>query len=215
MTLLDISTTDNEDTRKHKARELARKSDTDFMAWKDKLIQEGMGGIQEWDNMVNDYADGGKRRPKNPDDLGPPVSYMKECGVFQPLPSTMKPLGLCCFHPTDPVSVSMLAPPKSPAMTEHLKGLLLLMKTSASRISSLCSKVALLLHWGFCRSCICGMHLLIFPSSGLMKPMTGTGHTCHVAHSACIPSRMIRHTSTTLSVHITMLISHVGPASVP
>ena len=128
MSLLDISTTDDEDTRKHKACELAHKSDTDFAAWKDKLIWEGMMGIQEWASMVNDYADGGKRKPKNPDDLGPPVSYMKEHGVFQPLPSTTNPLGLCCFYPMDPVSMSMLAPPKSPTMAEHLKGLLLLAK---------------------------------------------------------------------------------------
>ena len=53
---------------------------------------------------------------------------MKECGVFQPLPSTTNPLGLCCFYPMDPVRLSTLAPPKSPAMAEHLKGLLLLAK---------------------------------------------------------------------------------------
>ena len=68
--------------------EHAHKSDTDFAAWRDKLIHEGVMGIQKWDSMVNDYADAGKRRPKNPDTIGPPVSYMKECGVFQPLPST-------------------------------------------------------------------------------------------------------------------------------
>ena len=127
MSLLDVSTIDD-DTRKCKAHELASKSDTDFVAWKDKLIREGVTGIQERDSMVNDYADSGKRRPKNPDPLGPPISYMKECRVFQPLPSMMKPMGLCCFYPTDPVSVSMLAPPKSLAMAEHLKGLLLLTK---------------------------------------------------------------------------------------
>ena len=128
MSLLDISTTDNEDTRKCKACELAHKSDIDFVVWKDKLICEGVTSIQEWDSTVNDYADGGKRRPKNPDSLGPPISYMKECGVFQPLPSMTNPLGLCRFYPMDPVSVSMLAPPKSLAMAEHLKGLLLLTK---------------------------------------------------------------------------------------
>ena len=45
MSLLDISATDD-DTRKHKVRELARKSDMDFAAWKDKLISEGVKGIQ-------------------------------------------------------------------------------------------------------------------------------------------------------------------------
>ena len=43
-----------------------------------------MKGIEERDKMVNDYTDG-KRKPKNPDTLGPPISYMEECGVFQPL----------------------------------------------------------------------------------------------------------------------------------
>ena len=47
--------------------------------------------------MVNDYTDSGKRKPKNPDPLGPPVSYMKERGVFKPLQSMTNPLGLCCF----------------------------------------------------------------------------------------------------------------------
>ena len=40
----------------------------------------------------------------------------------------MNPLGLCCFYSVDPVSVSMLAPAKSLATGEHLKGLLLLKK---------------------------------------------------------------------------------------
>ena len=53
---------------------------------------------------------------------------MKECGVFQPLPSMMNPLGLCLFYPADPVSMSMLARLKSSAMAKHLKGLLLLAK---------------------------------------------------------------------------------------
>ena len=112
MSLLDISATDDEDTHKCKPCELARKSDINFAAWKDKLISEGVKGIQEWDSMVNDYTDGGKRRPKNPDPLGPPppISYMKERWVFQPLPSTMNPLGLCRFYHMDPMSMSTLSP---------------------------------------------------------------------------------------------------------
>ena len=128
MSLLDISATDDEDTRKCKAREIAHKSDTDFTGWKDKLIHVGVMGLQERDSTVNDYADGGKRRPKNPDPLGPPISYMKEWGLFQPLPSTTNPMGLCHFYPVDSASVSTLAPLKPLAMAEHLKGLLLLAK---------------------------------------------------------------------------------------
>ena len=84
---------------------------------------------KEWDNVVNDYADGGKRKPKNPDFFGPPVTYMEERGVFKPLPSTTNPLGLCHFYPVDPMIVSMLTPPKPPAKADHIKGLLLLAKT--------------------------------------------------------------------------------------
>ena len=82
MSLLDISTTDDEDTHKCKACELARKNDTDFAAWRDKLICDGVVGIQEWDKTVHDYADPGKKWLKNPDIIGPPISYMKECRVF-------------------------------------------------------------------------------------------------------------------------------------
>ena len=109
--------------------ELAHKNDTDFTAWRNQLICDGVAGIQEWDNTVNNYADPGKRRPKNPDTIGPPVSYMKECGVFQPLPSTMNPLGLCRFYPGDPSSLSMLKAPKPPATVGHLSNLLVLAKS--------------------------------------------------------------------------------------
>ena len=47
VSLLDISVSDDEDTRKCKACEVARKNDTDFAAWKDKLISDGMTGLQE------------------------------------------------------------------------------------------------------------------------------------------------------------------------
>ena len=61
------------------------KNDTDFAAWRDKLIRDGVAGIQEWDKAVHDYADPGKKKPKNPDKIGPPISYMKECwGVSAP-----------------------------------------------------------------------------------------------------------------------------------
>ena len=77
---------------------------------------------------MNDYTDGGKRKPKNPDTLGPPISYMKEHGVFQPLPYMTNPLGLCHFYRVDASTMSELTPPKPPAMAEHVKSLLLLMK---------------------------------------------------------------------------------------
>ena len=95
----------------------------------DKLIRDRVVGIQERDKTVIDYADPGKKRPKNPDTIGPPISYMKERGVFQPLPITTNPLGLCHFYPADPSSLSTLTPPKSPTTVEHLNNLLVLTKS--------------------------------------------------------------------------------------
>ena len=111
----------------------------------------------------NDYADPGKRRTKNPDTIGPPVSYMKEHGVFQPLPSMMNSLGLCRFYPTDPSSLSMLAPPKPPTTVGHLKNLLVLAKSQ---------------HW---------LYIIVVFEGGPIMPLglLQELHMCHVL--ACIP----------------------------
>ena len=125
--LLDISASDDEEACKRKARELAGRSDTAFTAWKEKQISDGMKGIEVQDQMVNDYTDG-KRKPKNPDPLGPPISYMEECGVFQPLATTTNTLGLCRFYRMDP-NMPMPTGPESPATAEYVKKLLLLAST--------------------------------------------------------------------------------------
>ena len=95
-------------------RELARKSDTDFVAWKDKLIRDGVTGIQERDRSVNDYADAGKRRPKNPDTIGPPC-FLHEgmWGVSAPALYD-ESLGVMSLLPhADPSSLSTLPPPET------------------------------------------------------------------------------------------------------
>ena len=111
--LLDISASDDNETRKRKARDYARRSDTAYATWKEKQTSDGIKGIEEWDQMVNDYTDG-KRRPKNPDPLGPPVSYMEDRRVFQPLTSPTNTFGLCRFYRADP-NVPMPSGPVSPA----------------------------------------------------------------------------------------------------
>ena len=204
MSLLDISTTDYDDTHKCKACKLACKNDTNFAAWRDKLIRDGVAGIQERDKAVHDYANPGKKKPKNPDKIGSPISYMKEHGVFQPLPSTTNPLGLCHFYPTDPAGLSTLAPPKGPTTVDHLNNLLVLAKSRCTgRISLLCLRVALSHHWGYCRNSICAMCLCVFQSSCLKRQRTGTNHGYHVAHSVPTLYRMIRCFLTMLSMPIT------------
>ena len=54
--LLDISASDNDETRKHKVHEYARRSDTAYAAWKEKQTSDGTEGIEEWDQMVNNYT---------------------------------------------------------------------------------------------------------------------------------------------------------------
>ena len=74
----------------------------------------------------------GKRKPKIPDTLGPPISYMEECRVFQPLASMTNTLGLCHFYHMDP-NVSMPTGPKPLATVEHVKKLLFLASTKRWR----------------------------------------------------------------------------------
>ena len=79
--------------------------------------------------MVNDYTDGGKRRPKNPDPLGPP-SFLHEgtWGISAPTLHD-ESFGVMSLLPRmDPESVSTLTPLKPPATAEHVKSLLLLAK---------------------------------------------------------------------------------------
>ena len=94
--LLDISASDDDETRKRKARELACRSDTAYAAWKEKQISDGVKGIEERDQMVNDYMDG-KRRPKNPDPLGPPFPTWRNTGCFSLWPLQPILLGYVTF----------------------------------------------------------------------------------------------------------------------
>ena len=101
VSLLDISTSDNEEACKAAAHETACKSDIQYGIWQDEQIYQGNEGITQCDKQVNDYTNGG-RPSKAPDKIGPPLSYMEECGVFKPLDTIVNPLGLCSFYWTDP-----------------------------------------------------------------------------------------------------------------
>ena len=214
MSLLDISVSDNEDTHKCKAHELAHKSDTDSAAWKDKLIINGMMDLQEWDNVVNNYADSRKRRPKNPDYFGTPSLIWRNVEFLSRYPPRWILWGYVIFTPQIQWSYLRLHLWNCRLRRTMSRVSFFSQRHSIGHISLLCSKVAPLLHWDYCRSCICGVHLLIFWSFGLMRPRMGTSLTYPVAHFVRIPSRMIQHTWTTLLACITMQILHVGLASV-
>ena len=212
--LLDISASDDDETRKCKARELARRSDTAFAAWKEKQISDGVKGIEERDQMVNDYTDG-KRKPKNPDPLGPPVSYMEERGVFQPLASTTNTLGLCRFYRADP-NTPMPTGPESPATAEHVKKLLLLASTKPRRYVIVVFRGGTVTPLGLLQELHTRSALVRIPIYLTGEAKDGHGaHACRAVHFAHIPSKTIRPILTILSARITTRVSDVGPALVP
>ena len=92
-----------------------------------KKSVRGMIGIAQRDKQVNDYADGGQPS-KALDKIGPPLSYMEECGVFKPLDTIANPLGICRFYQTDPQKSNIIMGLKSAASTHRIKCLLELAK---------------------------------------------------------------------------------------
>ena len=66
---------------------------------KDKLISNGMTGLQERDNVVNDYADGGKRKPKNPNFFGPLSLIWRNVEFLSCYPPCDESFGVMSFLP--------------------------------------------------------------------------------------------------------------------
>ena len=127
VSLLDISTSDNEEAHKATVHETLRKSNIQYGNWQDEQICQGKEGIAQCDKGVNDYTNGG-RPSKAPYKIGPPFSYMEEHGVFKPLDTIANPLGLCRFYQTDPQQSNIIMGPKSAAGAHRIKHLLELAK---------------------------------------------------------------------------------------
>ena len=127
VSLLNISTSDNEEACKATACETARKSDIQYGNWWDEQIHQRKEGIAQHNKQVNDYADGG-RPSKAPDKIGPLFSYMEEHGVFKSLDTIANPLGLCRFYWTNPQESNVVTGPKSAAGACRIKHLLELAK---------------------------------------------------------------------------------------
>ena len=123
VSLLDISTSNNEDTRKATACETACKSNIQYGNWQDEQICQGKEGIAQCDKGVNDYTNGGRPR-KVPDKIGPPFSYMEERGVFKPLDTIANPLGLCRFYRTNPQKSNIITSLNSAVAACKIKHLL-------------------------------------------------------------------------------------------
>ena len=127
VSLLNISTSDNEEAHKAVAHETACNSNIQYGIWWDEQIRQRNEGIAQRDKQVNDYANAG-RPSKAPDKIGPPLSYMEDCRVFKPLDTMANPLGLCRFYQTNPQKSNIVTGPKSAASAHRIKHLLELAK---------------------------------------------------------------------------------------
>ena len=125
--LLDISTSENEETCKAAAHETACKSNIQYGNWWDEQIHQGKEVIAQHDKQVNNYTDGGGPS-KAPDKIRPLLSYMEECRVFKPLDTIANPLSLCQFYQIDTQKSNIVMGPKSAAGTHRIKHLLELAK---------------------------------------------------------------------------------------
>ena len=68
------------------------------------------------------------RTSKAPDKIGPPLTYMEECGVFKPLDTIANPLGLCRFYQMDQKKSNVITGPKSKASARMIHCLVALAK---------------------------------------------------------------------------------------
>ena len=81
VSLLNISTSDNEDAHKATMHEAACKSDVQYGNWWDEQICQGKEGIAQHDKGFNDYAYGGSPC-KAPDKIVSPFSRVLHGRVF-------------------------------------------------------------------------------------------------------------------------------------
>ena len=82
-----------------------------YTSWRNVQIHQGHFGIEQHDKTVCDHPLPGKHC-EAPDQVGPPISYMKEHGVFKPTKFINKPMGLCQFYRTSPEKSNVLTGPK-------------------------------------------------------------------------------------------------------
>ena len=82
-----------------------------YTSWRNVQIHQGHFEIEQHDKTVCDHPLPGKRC-EAPNQVGPPISYMKECGVFKPTEFVNNPMGLCQFYRMSPEKSNVLTGPK-------------------------------------------------------------------------------------------------------
>ena len=107
-----FSKSDTEEVCAAAACKKARLGDVLYATWHDNQILKGNDEIRQHDSRVHDHPLFGKCC-EAPDQVGPPISYMEEHGVFQPAESINNPRGLCRFYQTSPRKANVLVGPMS------------------------------------------------------------------------------------------------------
>ena len=95
LSLPDLDSKDLEEQQKTQQCKDAHLLDGKFGKWWDQMISQGHNEWHMHDTMTCDHADPWKGA-KFPDHLGPPLEYMKHCGVFDP--KKTNEYNLCQFY---------------------------------------------------------------------------------------------------------------------
>ena len=122
LSLLDISNSDTEEVHTAAARRKMSQSDALYATWWDLQILQGNYEIGQHDQRVCDHPLAGKCC-EAPNQVGPPISYMEEHGVFKPAESINNPMGLCQFYWTSPEKSDVLTGPKSAKCAHRIYGI--------------------------------------------------------------------------------------------
>ena len=105
--ILDILNLDTEEVRTDVVHKHACRSDAMYTSWRNVQIHQGHFEIEQRDKTVCDHPLPGKCC-EAPDQVGPPISYMKERGVFKPAEIVNNPMGLCQFYRMSPEKSNVL-----------------------------------------------------------------------------------------------------------
>ena len=122
LSLLDISNSDNEEACKAAAHNKACQSDVLYATWQDRQIRQGNDDIAQHDQRVCDHTDIGKCC-EAPDEIGPPLTYMEECGDIKPVEAINNPMGLCRFYRMNPKKSNVLTGPKLADCAHKIQGM--------------------------------------------------------------------------------------------
>ena len=133
ISMTGFSKSDTEEVCMAAARETAHTGDTLYATWCDNQIQQGNEEIKQRDLRVCNHPHLGNRC-EAPGQIGPPISYMEELGVFRTLVSMNNPMGLCQFYLTSPEKANVLVGLKSAKCACRICGLIQIAKTMGQQL---------------------------------------------------------------------------------